>query len=86
MLLTRGIADLPEAHRTAIIARVQAFSDFSEDNDPYREHDFGAFDYDGHNILWKIDYYDRAMEYGSPDPADPKKTSRVLTILLSEEW
>jgi Protein of unknown function (DUF3768) len=41
---------------------------------------------DGEVVMFKIDYYDENMEYGSPDPADPKLTRRVLTILLAEEY
>jgi hypothetical protein len=36
--------------------------------------------------LFKIDYYDASMEFGSEDPADLSKTTRVLTIMLAEDW
>ena len=60
--------------------------DFTEDNDPHGEHDFGSFELAGRKFFWKIDYYDANMEFGSEDPADPAKTTRVLTIMLAEEY
>ncbi len=48
--------------------------------------DFGALQIDGERILFKIDYYDRSLTGHSPDPADPSYTTRVLTIMLAEEY
>jgi hypothetical protein len=91
MYLTRGIADLPDADRSAICEKVETFDSFTADNDPYGEHDFGSFEHDGHKIFWKIDYYDRASfgtgrDMGSEDPSDPAQTVRVLTIMLASEY
>jgi hypothetical protein len=36
--------------------------------------------------FWKIDSYDRNTEFGSPDPADPDVTTRVLTIMRADEY
>jgi len=69
-----------------VIRRVATFSDFTADNDPHREHDFGSFEIAGRKIFWKIDYYDAEMAFGSEDPADPSKTTRVLTIMLASEY
>ena len=84
--LTAGIAAFPDEEQDLIVAKVRNFSQFTEDNDPYGEHDFGAFDHAGDRIYWKIDYYDAQVENGSPDPTNPKVTTRVLTVLLAEEW
>jgi hypothetical protein len=65
---------------------VRTFADFSPDNDPHGEHDFGAIEQDGVRYFWKIDAYDRWMQFGSPDPADPSVTTRVLTIMRADEY
>jgi len=31
-------------------------------------------------------YYDKALEFGSDDPADAAVTTRVVTILLPADW
>jgi hypothetical protein len=56
---------------------------FTPDSDPYGEHNFGSFEHNGIRVFWKIDYYDRNLEYGSEDPSDPAQTTRVLTIMLA---
>jgi hypothetical protein len=86
LVITRGVADYGNDFIDRAVTAVRRFSDFTEDNDPYGEHDFGSFDLDAVKLFWKIDYYDRKLEYGSPDPADPAVTRRVLTILLAEEY
>lgn len=86
VVLTAGIQALDEAEQRAVIQAVQAFSDFSEDNDPHGEHDFGAIDFQKAKIFFKIDYYDLNLEYGSENPADPSQTKRVLTVMLADEY
>ena len=84
--MTDGVSALGPDFFIRAIAAVAAFDQFNADNDPYGEHDFGSFGFGEHTIFWKIDYYDKKLEMGSPDPADPAVTSRVLTVLLSEEY
>lgn len=57
-----------------------------EDIDPYGEHDIGRFTIGGDDCYWKIDYYDRSLEFHSPDSADPSLTIRVLTIMCVDEY
>jgi hypothetical protein len=84
--LTRGIDELPEDEKSAVLQRVQTFDAFTPENDPYYEHDFGSFEHAGKTIFWKIDCFDRDLNYGSPDPADENVTTRVLTVMLAEEY
>ena len=58
VILTSGIASLPTEQQQEIINKVKTFNTFTEDNDPYGEHDFCCFDYHGQQIFWKIDLYD----------------------------
>ena len=86
VMVTAGIETLPADQRRSILAKVRSFDAFDADNDPHNEHDFGAVEEHDIRCFWKIDYYDRTMNAGSPDPADPSVTTRVLTIMLAEEY
>ena len=86
VIMTAGFADLPSGIKAQAIAAIRSFDDFDRGSDPYLEHDFGNVEVGGHTVWFKIDYYDRSLKYGSPDAADPSVTTRVLTILLPEEY
>jgi hypothetical protein len=67
-----GINSLPAAVQSAIRDRVERFAEFTPDNDPYGEHDFGAFEHAGERIFWKIDYYNPTLDGGSDGRAAQK--------------
>ena len=46
----------------------------------------GRFSVAGEDYYWKINYYDRNLEFHSPDLADPEVTMRVLTIMRVDEY
>jgi hypothetical protein len=85
-MITPGVAALGQAAVARIIKTIAVYDDFCAANDPYEEHDFGAFEAEGHTIFFKIDYLDRTLTFHSPDPAGPAVTERVLTIMLAEEY
>jgi len=86
VVITSGIHGLGREKVNHILKEVAIFDGFNKDNDPYLEHDGAAQTVGEHKIIWKIDYYDLSLSYLSEDPADPKKTRRVLTIMLAHEY
>jgi hypothetical protein len=86
VVVTSGVEATAVDQRQSILAKVRSFAAFNADNDPHGERDFGAVEENGVRCFWKIDYYDRAMIAHSADPADPSVTTRVLTIMLAEEY
>jgi hypothetical protein len=85
-VMTPGIAALGPEAVARIVKTIEVYDDFCHANDPHEEHDFGAFDADGHKVFFKIDYYDSSLAVHSPDPSDPTVTKRVITIMLAEEY
>ena len=85
-VMTPGIAALGQEAVARIVKTIEVYDDFCHANDPHEEHDFGAFDADGHRVFFKIDYYDQTLSMHSPDPSDPSVTKRVITIMLAEEY
>ena len=83
-MITRGVQALDNLDE--ILNAIREFDEFTVDNDPYGEHDFGKIEINGEVIFWKFDYYDLKYIYASPDAADETVTIRVLTIMLASEY
>lgn len=86
VMITQGINALGPSAVHAIITAVQQFNDFTEQNDPFGEHDFGKVTYHKSDVFWKWDYYDLDLQMASLDPSNPDITARVLTIMLADEY
>lgn len=56
VLITTGVSALPPILAAEVLERVRTFTDFTTDNDPYGEHDFGGFALAGRKFFWKLDY------------------------------
>jgi hypothetical protein len=86
VMLTAGFNALPETLKAQVIERVKTFSEFDAANDPHDEHDFVSFELEGLRFFAKIDYYDRDIRFGAEDPSDPDQTTRIMTIMLADEY
>lgn len=84
--ISSGVASLGDSFVIAATQAVAEFNTFTEGNDPWKEHDFGAVSVGGEDLFWKINYYDLNLEYLSENPAVASKTKRVLTIMLTDEY
>jgi len=85
-MITRALNDKGPYFTQTVLSAMADFDAFTAENDPHGEHDFGEVVVGAHTIFWKIDYYDKSMNYGSDDPSDPDQTKRVLTIMFSSEY
>uniref|UniRef100_UPI002FE0DD1E DUF3768 domain-containing protein n=1 Tax=Nereida ignava TaxID=282199 RepID=UPI002FE0DD1E len=83
-VITQGVQALDDL--PSVLDQVRRYSTFTPNNDPYGEHDFGLLLHGDITIFWKIDTYDVDLQMQSPDPSDPAVTTRVLTIMLAEEY
>jgi len=86
IMITAGLEARGSEKIARVLAAVAAFDNFSDDNDPYGEHDCAILRVDGIQVLFKIDYFDRDLSFHSPDPSDPGVTERVMTVMLAEEY
>ena len=83
---TPAVSNLPQPDQSRLIYKVMRYSNFSEDNDPYHEHDFGNVNLNGVTYFWKIDYYNLTYDGGSEDPSNEEVTQRVLTLMRADEY
>jgi len=82
-VITPGVAALGQEAVERIVKTIAVYDDFCHANDPHEEHDFGAFEADGHRVFFKIDLYEEPdVKDSNGEPA----VTRVLTIMLAEEY
>lgn len=101
IVFTRGLADLlggdsddPASRQISLMLGQRALCQLintaaiEPGNDPHGERDFGAVEYQGHKVFWKIDTYDNdgTFSWGSETPWDADKSFRLVTILLAMDW
>ena len=86
VLITSGVQGLDQDRIEQLLQEVTRYDRFSSYNDPWGEHDCAVLEFEGQKYLWKIDYYDKSLSFGSPDPSDPAVTERVLTVMRSDEY
>jgi hypothetical protein len=82
IVLTEGVAS--SIDRELIITKIREFKDFSRDNDPYKEHDFGKVVVNGKDYFFKIDYFDSNYEMGVDHYSEPY--ALLMTIMLASEY
>ena len=80
--ITHGVQELNNV--AGLLRAVRTFDTFTEDNDPHHEHDFGSIIWEGQKVFWKLDYYDRDLQFGEHPLS--VNCQRVLAVMLADEY
>jgi hypothetical protein len=82
VLMTAGVNALPSDVKAMAIRRVATFSEFTTDNDPHEEHDFGNFELAGRKFFFKIDLTRTWSSVRRTRPTRQKRRARSRLCLL----
>ena len=101
-IATVGFRSLSASDQSCVRELIETYDAFDEGNNTHGERDFGTIyqlacgrwtterprlrDDEHERVFWKFDYYDRDLQFGSEDAANPAVTRRVLTIMLADEY
>jgi hypothetical protein len=73
-----GLDDRLRGRALSVLARYGSFH-------PDSDHDWGTFIFAGYSFEWRIEYRGKDGTGISPNPADPDKTLRVLTLYAIDD-
>ena len=81
-----GVSDFGPDFVLAVLRGVRDFHEFTPENDPWMNRDFGDVTVGQTKVFWKIDLYDENYRYGTDDPENLAVTRRELNLFLAEEY
>ena len=73
VVMTAGVDALPDMVKAEALEQAATFSDFTAENHPHGEHDFGSFELCGRKFFWKIDYFGATWSTAAKTRATPRK-------------
>ena len=79
--MTPSVYELDARLRGRALAVLARYNKFEAES----EHDWGTFIFAGYSFEWRIEYRGKDGTGRSPDPADPHKTFRVLTVYVVQD-
>jgi Protein of unknown function (DUF3768) len=79
--ITPSVYQLDDRLRGRALSVLARYNKFAADS----EHDWGTFIFAGFSFEWRIEYRGKDVTSISCDPADPDKTSRVLTLYAIDD-
>jgi hypothetical protein len=79
--MSRDFFELDARLRGRALWVMSRYTKFDDDS----EHDWGVFIFAGYSFEWDIKYRDKDGTGISPDPTDPDRTFRVLTLYAAAD-
>jgi Protein of unknown function (DUF3768) len=79
--MTPSVYELDDRLRGRALSVLARYNKFHSES----EHDWGTFIFAGFSFEWRIEYRSKEGAGISPDPADPDKTFRVLTLYAIDD-
>jgi hypothetical protein len=86
IVITDALRNVTGFDASVLAAALASYDAFDADNDPHGERDFGDLTLFGEDLLFKVDYYNKDLTFGSDDPANPDVTQRLLTVMPARDW
>lgn len=67
VLITTNLTRVTGLDASVLTKPLAEYAGFDASNDPHGERDFGDLTLWGYDLIWKIDYYDSDLQFGSDE-------------------
>ena len=85
-VISPGIAALGPSTVKRLFQTISIFDDYCAVKEPHLPGQFIPFDFDGTEIIFRIDYVYKTASRHPPTPLELQATERIVTIMLAEEY